>query len=317
MTDAYQGLRQRAERGTARGGEAVWDAATEHPYVAEPDPAPRSSAALWWVAGAAACALVVAGLALRPTDSGEVSVAYEGDGSSAGPASCLLEVAGGTDRTLPDWAAVAEDTDGISGVDIVDVRSGTASFLMLGHPNVEVPTGTRGISFQARPASAARELGDDPEVARLMCWVAPAWAWVPDEPPAGSRPVIAFYNPEAAADVAEHWRTILTMEGVLAAELITQQQAYEEFVELFADTAEMVDAVSPAVMPPSVRIVVDADLADDLIARLKRSPGMYRVVEPPPPLWSSSTGYEPELPDVSETSDTGSTSTTAITTRMP
>ncbi len=285
MTDPRELFRQRAERGTPRGATSTWAAANEQPYVIDAHPPSRPSPALWWMAGAAACALVVAGLALGGSDSSELAVAYVGDGSNDGPAGCLLEVEPGSDRPLTAWVDSAVAVDGISQVEVVEIRRGTMTLVHLGHPNVDVQAGTRGITFHARPASAAGELARQPEIEQLRCWRSPDWAWVPDEPPAGTRPVIAYYQPDAAADIHQRWLDVLTIEGVLAAEPFTQQQSYDEFAELYADRAEMVAAVSPQILPPSVRIVADAQLADEVMAQLEGSPGIYRVVEPPPSHW--------------------------------
>lgn len=309
MTDAHDALHRRSERGTPRGADAVWRMAHEQPYVGDVGEDSRPSPVLWSLAGAAAVALIVAAVALRPSSPGEISAAFVGDGSSEAPATCLLEVTNGADRPLDDWADAVERTPGISGVETIHAREGTISLVMLGHPSVEIPAGTRGISFHARPARVAEKLGNVDGVDHLRCWVAPDWAWVPDEPPAGTRPVIAFYQPDAEADIYDQWAAILAMDGVLAAEPITQQQSYDEFAELYAESPDVVAAVSPEILPPSVRIVADARLADDVMAKLEGSPGIYRVVEPPTPLWLARADYEIDTSDEVDPNNGGTTTT--------
>jgi cell division transport system permease protein len=93
---------------------------------------------------------------------------------------------------------------------------------------------------------------------------------------------IVFVNPEAEAAQEQAVRDALEASpSVEAWHYVTQEEAYEEFVELFARTPEMIDAVSPEILPPSFRVVPvdpDADAIRALGSQFENRPGVYRVV---------------------------------------
>ncbi len=62
---------------------------------------------------------------------------------------------------------------------------------------------------------------------------------------------------------------------------VNQEEAYEEFKELFADTPEFVDVIDPSVMPPSYRVVPvdpDAEVVEELVNQFRGRPGVRQVV---------------------------------------
>ncbi|MGI9601216.1 MAG: cell division protein FtsX [Acidimicrobiales bacterium] len=62
---------------------------------------------------------------------------------------------------------------------------------------------------------------------------------------------------------------------------VDQQQAYEEFLEFFADSPETIEAVEPANLPPSYRVVPsnpDADVISELADQFRGRAGVRDVV---------------------------------------
>ncbi len=62
---------------------------------------------------------------------------------------------------------------------------------------------------------------------------------------------------------------------------VDQQEAYEEFKELFAETPELIEVVTLDVIPPSYRVVPadpDADVVEELASQFRGRPGVRRVV---------------------------------------
>ena len=61
---------------------------------------------------------------------------------------------------------------------------------------------------------------------------------------------------------------------------VNQQEAYEEFKELFKTTPEMVDAVSPEVLPPSFRVVphaTNSDIIESVGRQFQQQPGVAEI----------------------------------------
>jgi len=66
---------------------------------------------------------------------------------------------------------------------------------------------------------------------------------------------IIFMQPQANSDQINAMQTSLDESPAIASvEFIDQQAAYDEFAELFADSPEMVDSVTPENLPPSFRV---------------------------------------------------------------
>ncbi|MFP3907865.1 MAG: cell division protein FtsX [Acidimicrobiales bacterium] len=93
---------------------------------------------------------------------------------------------------------------------------------------------------------------------------------------------IVFVNPEAEPAQEQAVREALeSSPAVDEWHYVTKDEAYEEFVELFRNTPEMIDAVSPDILPPSFRVVPanpDADAIRALGQQFENRPGVYRVV---------------------------------------
>lgn len=93
---------------------------------------------------------------------------------------------------------------------------------------------------------------------------------------------IIFVNPEADPAQEEAIRDALESSPAVDTWLyVTKEEAYEEFTTLFARTPEMIDAVSPDILPPSFRVVPvdpDADAIRALGGQFEDRPGVYRVV---------------------------------------
>ncbi|MDZ7678708.1 MAG: permease-like cell division protein FtsX [Acidimicrobiales bacterium] len=93
---------------------------------------------------------------------------------------------------------------------------------------------------------------------------------------------IVFINPEAEPVQEQAVREALeSSPAVDEWHYVTKDEAYEEFVELFRNTPEMIDAVSPEILPPSFRVVPDNPDADAIRAlgqQFENRPGVYRVV---------------------------------------
>lgn len=76
--------------------------------------------------------------------------------------------------------------------------------------------------------------------------------------------VVIHIAPDVADGVlAGLERRITEDPGVAASALVDQQETYEEFTELFADSPEMIDAVSPGRLPPSLRVALTGEAAAD------------------------------------------------------
>jgi hypothetical protein len=70
--------------------------------------------------------------------------------------------------------------------------------------------------------------------------------------------VLLFVNPAVTGDrITEIRDTLAGVPGVVAITYVDQQQAYEEFKVLFADSPEMLASVDPANLPSSFRVTVD------------------------------------------------------------
>lgn len=93
---------------------------------------------------------------------------------------------------------------------------------------------------------------------------------------------IIFINADATAEQEQAISDKLTESpAVESSTYVDQQQAYEEFVEMFERTPEMIEAVDPEIMPPSFRVVpVDPDAASirAIGEQFENEPGVFRVV---------------------------------------
>ena len=109
------------------------------------------------------------------------------------------------------------------------------------------------------------------------------------EPPPGDRWVdtdlIVFVNPDATTAQVEALRASLdSLDEVARSTWVTQDEAYDEFTELWADRPDLIDAVSPEAMPPNVRVTVrGSEPGSDrrVGATVEGKPGVYRVIYRP------------------------------------
>lgn len=93
---------------------------------------------------------------------------------------------------------------------------------------------------------------------------------------------VVWMNPEATAEQnANILDAITTSPEIRDFTFVDQAAAYEEFKDIFADTPELVEVVTPEVMPPSYRVVpVDpnADVVEELASQFEGRPGVKTVV---------------------------------------
>jgi cell division transport system permease protein len=92
---------------------------------------------------------------------------------------------------------------------------------------------------------------------------------------------IVFMKPEATPEQNEQVKNAIeASEQVKDYTYLDQQAAYEEFKELFSDKPELIESVTPDVLPPSYRVVpVDAnpDEVATLGAQFEDAPGVREV----------------------------------------
>lgn len=92
---------------------------------------------------------------------------------------------------------------------------------------------------------------------------------------------IVFVSPDATSDQLDAVGASLNDNPLV--ERVTffdQQQAFAEFSEMFADSPDMVETVTPDILPPSFRVVpTNADTAsvEELVAQYEVQPGVIRV----------------------------------------
>ncbi|MCU0270855.1 MAG: ABC transporter permease [Acidimicrobiales bacterium] len=93
---------------------------------------------------------------------------------------------------------------------------------------------------------------------------------------------IVFLNPEATPDQVDAVRGDLEEDPQVASHtFVDQQAAFEEFKELFGDSPEMVESVTPEILPPSFRVVPtekDAEVVSALTDQYQTKPGVKEVV---------------------------------------
>lgn len=93
---------------------------------------------------------------------------------------------------------------------------------------------------------------------------------------------IIFMNPDATQDQLDGMSEALEESPEVASvEFVDQQEAYDEFVDLFADSPEMVQAVTPETLPPSFRVEPndkEVEVIRALGATFETRPGVKTVV---------------------------------------
>ncbi len=92
---------------------------------------------------------------------------------------------------------------------------------------------------------------------------------------------IVFMNADALENQNEAIRKVLdTSPAIKEYVYVDKFAAYEEFRELFVDKPELVESVTPEIMPPSYRIVPsdpDADNVTELARQFSEQPGVKEV----------------------------------------
>ena len=93
---------------------------------------------------------------------------------------------------------------------------------------------------------------------------------------------VVWMNPDATSEQnANILDAIMTSPEIQDYTFVDQDAAYEEFKDIFSDTPELVEVVTPEVMPPSYRVVPvdpDADVVAELAGQFEGRPGVKTVV---------------------------------------
>ena len=93
---------------------------------------------------------------------------------------------------------------------------------------------------------------------------------------------VVWMNPEATPEQNDTVLEAITGSAEIRDyEYVDQDAAYDEFKEIFADTPELIEVVTPEVMPPSYRVVPvdpDADVVEELARQFQGRPGVKTVV---------------------------------------
>lgn len=93
---------------------------------------------------------------------------------------------------------------------------------------------------------------------------------------------VVFLNADASEQQVELiGRKLEESPQVESTTYIDKEAAYQEFLSLFSDSPELIDSVSPEILPPSYRVVPvskEADLIEGLARDFDGEPGVLRVV---------------------------------------
>lgn len=92
---------------------------------------------------------------------------------------------------------------------------------------------------------------------------------------------VIWMNPDASAEQDANIRNSLESPAISSFAYVDQDATYAEFVELFADTPEMYEVVTPEILPPSYRVIPtnpDADVVQELALQFADRPGVRDVV---------------------------------------
>jgi cell division transport system permease protein len=96
---------------------------------------------------------------------------------------------------------------------------------------------------------------------------------------------LVFVKPDATeAATAAIGTSLNDLPGVVSVSFVDQQAAYEEFQRLYADRPELLESVTPEVLPPSFRVTLaDTAGARDVMAVAETLDGVGQVVLPAAP----------------------------------
>jgi len=93
---------------------------------------------------------------------------------------------------------------------------------------------------------------------------------------------VVFLNPDATQEQIDSvGRDLQDSPEVQSTTFVDQDAAYEEFKKLFSDSPEMVDTVSPDILPPSFRVEPvnkDLEVVQSLGKQFESKPGVRDVV---------------------------------------
>lgn len=93
---------------------------------------------------------------------------------------------------------------------------------------------------------------------------------------------VVFLNPEASPEqITSVGNDLDNSPDVDSVTFVDQPAAYEEFKTLFADSPEMIDTVTPEILPPSFRVVPrqkDAEFIEELASQYETKAGVREVV---------------------------------------
>ncbi|MEM7140788.1 MAG: permease-like cell division protein FtsX [Actinomycetota bacterium] len=92
---------------------------------------------------------------------------------------------------------------------------------------------------------------------------------------------VVWMNPDATQEQDDNIRASLESPAVSSFTYVDQDETYQEFVELFADTPEMTEVVTAEILPPSYRVIPtnpDADVVQELANQFEGRPGVRDVV---------------------------------------
>lgn len=108
-----------------------------------------------------------------------------------------------------------------------------------------------------------------------------------------------FLHPHSSLDdLMEVADEISRIEGVEAYSTFDQDQTYAEFQDLFADTPEIADSVTPDILPPSVRVHVNGDATiDEITGRYEHDARVREVVTPLDPGLVDALAEQMQLPE--------------------
>lgn len=94
---------------------------------------------------------------------------------------------------------------------------------------------------------------------------------------------IVFMQPTATDDqYANLAQNLAANPAVERARFFDQQAAFAEFTDMFADSPDMLQTVTPDILPASFRVVpVDTspEAVDDLVAQYRSQPGVFQVAQ--------------------------------------
>src|SRR3546814_3624502 len=93
---------------------------------------------------------------------------------------------------------------------------------------------------------------------------------------------IVYLNPAVTEEQkASVERDLADNPDVRDFNFVNQDETYEEFQRLFADSPQLVDAVEPSILPPSFRVaprIQDPEVVQALGETFSGKPGVYEVV---------------------------------------